>query len=89
MNKTFWPSPRSPPAPSQGRSQHSRINAEDQVLLSQIQADKPAVVLKSLELTDPESRAFTPIYDEYQDERKEIAERRSPSSTSSRPTTTR
>ena len=44
-------------------------------LLSQIQADKAAVVLKSLELTDPEARAFTPVYDEYQKERKEIAQR--------------
>jgi hypothetical protein len=50
-------------------------NDENQVLISQIQTDKRAVVLRGLQLTDPESRAFIPIYDEYQAERKKLADR--------------
>ena len=62
-------------AAAQAQTQSPNLNDDTQMLLSQIQADKAAVVLKSLELTDPEARAFTPIYDEYQKERKEIAQR--------------
>ncbi len=62
-------------AAAQAQTQSPNLNDDTQMLLSQIQADKVAVVLKSLELTDPEARAFTPIYDEYQKERKEIAQR--------------
>jgi len=60
---------------AQAQTQSPNLNDDTQMLLSQIQADKAAVVLKSLELTDPEARAFTPVYDEYQKERKEIAQR--------------
>jgi len=56
-------------AAAQAQTQSPNLNDDTQMLLSQIQADKAAVVLKSLELTDPEARAFTPIYDEYQKER--------------------
>jgi hypothetical protein len=62
-------------AVAQAQTQSPNLNDDTQLLLSQIQADKAAVVLKSLELTDPEARAFTPVYDEYQKERKEIAQR--------------
>ena len=62
-------------AAAQAQTQSPNLNDDTQMLLSQIQADKAAVVLKSLELTDPEARAFTPVYDEYQKERKEIAQR--------------
>ena len=62
-------------AAAQAQTQSPNLNDDTQMLLSQIQADKAAVVLKSLELTDPEARAFTPVYDEYQKERKEIAHR--------------
>jgi hypothetical protein len=50
-------------------------NDENQVLLSQIQTDKRAIVLKGLQLTDSESAAFIPIYDEYEAERKQLADR--------------
>ena len=60
---------------AQAQTQSPNLNDDTQMLLTQIQADKAAVVLKSLELTDPEARAFTPVYDEYQKERKEIAQR--------------
>ena len=60
---------------AQAQTQAPNLNDDTQMLLTQIQADKAAIVLKSLELTDPEARAFTPVYDEYQKERKEIAQR--------------
>jgi hypothetical protein len=62
-------------ATAQAQTQSPNLNDDTQMLLTQIQADKAAVVLKSLELTDPEARDFTPVYDEYQKERKEIAQR--------------
>ena len=50
-------------------------NDENQALLSQIQTDKRAIVLKGLQLSNSESAAFVPIYDEYEAERKELADR--------------
>jgi hypothetical protein len=52
-------------------------NATDdvQLLISQIQTDKRAIVLSTLALTDPQVAAFTPIYDEYQGEMKGIMTR--------------
>jgi hypothetical protein len=57
------------------QTQSPNTNDDTQMLLSQISADKAAIMLKSLELTDQEARGFTPIYDEYQKERKAIGER--------------
>jgi Spy/CpxP family protein refolding chaperone len=48
---------------------------DTQVLIAQIQSDKRAVVLKSMELTDEQLAKFTPIYDAYQVERKALMER--------------
>jgi len=48
---------------------------DTQLLISQIQTDKRAVVLQAMDLTDPEVKAFTPIYDQYQRDRKAIFER--------------
>jgi hypothetical protein len=42
---------------------------QEQLLISQIQTDKRAIVLSTLELTDAEVAAFTPIYDKYQAEK--------------------
>jgi hypothetical protein len=52
-------------------------NAKDdtELLISQIQADKRAVVLSAMQLTDAEVRAFTPIYDKYQADMKKLYER--------------
>jgi hypothetical protein len=52
-------------------------NAKDdmELLISQIQADKRAVVLSSMQLTDAEVAAFTPIYDKYQADMKKQFER--------------
>jgi hypothetical protein len=48
---------------------------EQQQLIAQVQADKRTVVLKSMALDDAQVRAFTPIYDKYQAERKELMQR--------------
>lgn len=52
-------------------------NAKDDVelLISQIQADKRAIVLRTLDLSDAQVAAFTPIYDAYQAEMKALMER--------------
>jgi hypothetical protein len=50
-------------------------NDDTQVLISQIQSDKRAVVLQSMAMTDAEVKAFTPIYDAYQAENKVLFER--------------
>lgn len=47
-------------------AQTSSTQDDTEVLIGQIQADKRAVVLKTLELSDAQVAAFTPIYDEYQ-----------------------
>jgi Spy/CpxP family protein refolding chaperone len=43
---------------------------ETELLVSQIQTDKRAVVLESMDLTDTEVAAFTTIYDKYQADTK-------------------
>ena len=48
---------------------------EQQQLISQIQTDKRAYVLRSMGLDDEQSQAFIPIYDRYQFERKELFDR--------------
>jgi len=52
-------------------------NAKDdvQLLISQIQTDKRAIVLRTLDLNDTQVAAFTPIYDAYQAEMKALMER--------------
>ena len=52
-------------------------NAKDDVelLISQIQTDKRAIVLRTLDLNDAQVAAFTPIYDAYQAEMKALLER--------------
>jgi uncharacterized membrane-anchored protein YhcB (DUF1043 family) len=52
-------------------------NAKDdtELLISQIQTDKRAIVLSSMQLTDAEVAAFTPIYDKYQADMKKLYER--------------
>ena len=48
---------------------------DTQQLIAQIQADKRAIVLKSMELDDAQVTAFTPIYDAYQAKRKVLMQR--------------
>ena len=62
---------------------------DTQQLLAQIQADKRAVVLKAMALDDAQLAAFTPIYDAYQADRKQLMQRGVEiSSMPTRPTTT-
>lgn len=51
-------------------------NATDdmQLLISQIQTDKRAVVLSTMQLNDAEIAAFTPVYDKYQADNKKLFE---------------
>jgi hypothetical protein len=56
-------------------SQAQSVVDDQQQLLAQIQSDKRAVVLKSMKLEDAQVRAFTPVYDAYQAERKKLADR--------------
>lgn len=53
------------------------VNTRDQneLIISQIQTDKRAVVLSALQLNDTQVAAFTPIYDEYQREMKGVMTR--------------
>ena len=59
----------------QAPAQTTNTVDDTQVLISQIQTDKRAIVLRTLELTDAQVAAFTPIYDQYQAEMKVLFER--------------
>lgn len=48
---------------------------DEQIILSQIMTDKRAVYLQAMRLTDEESRAFWPVYDEYEAKVKRIDDR--------------
>lgn len=48
---------------------------DDQIILSQIRTDKRAVYAQAMQLTDEESRAFWPVYDEYEAKLKKIDDR--------------
>jgi hypothetical protein len=56
-------------------AQAQSVVDDQQQLLAQIQTDKRAVVLKSMQLDDAQVRAFTPVYDAYQADRKTLADR--------------
>ena len=51
------------------------MSDQEQLLISQIQGDRRAIVLSTLQLTDAEVQAFTPIFDKYQAEMKKLATR--------------
>ncbi|HET9694311.1 MAG TPA: hypothetical protein VFP48_07990 [Steroidobacteraceae bacterium] len=55
--------------------QAQSIHDGQQQLIAQIQADKRAIVLKTMALDDAQVLAFTSIYDEYQVERKKLFDR--------------
>ena len=62
--------------PSYAQTSTGSLNDDVQTMLAKIQNDKAAVMLSSLGLSDAEARAFTPVYDEYQKERKTLAQRK-------------
>jgi Spy/CpxP family protein refolding chaperone len=49
--------------------------ADEQTLLKQVQTDKRAIYARSLDMSDSESRAFWPIYEEYEAEAKTLDDR--------------
>jgi Spy/CpxP family protein refolding chaperone len=51
------------------------VAADEQVVLRQVMTDKRAVYAKNLGLTESESRAFWPVYDEYEAAAKKIDDR--------------
>lgn len=51
------------------------IKADEQILLQQVMTDRRAVYAANLGLTDSESRAFWPIYDEYEAKVKKLNDR--------------
>ena len=55
-------------------AQATNAKNDTELLISQIQTDKRAVVLAALELTDAQVAAFTPIYDKYQADMKRLLE---------------
>lgn len=75
MNKSFVAIAALAVCAVSGQLSAQSTNDENKALLSQIQTDKRAIVLKGLELTASESAAFIPIYDEYEAERKQLADR--------------
>jgi len=75
MNKSFVAIAALAVCAVSGQLSAQSTNDENKALLSQIQTDKRAIVLKGLQLTDSESAAFIPIYDEYEAERKQLADR--------------
>jgi len=62
-------------APIASHAQAGNTRDQQEMLISQIQTDKRAVVLAAMDLNDAEVRGFTAIYDEYQGEMKTIATR--------------
>jgi hypothetical protein len=55
--------------------QFQSIRVDEQIILSQIMTDKRAIYAKAMKLTDEESRAFWPVYDEYEAKVKKIDDR--------------
>ena len=56
-------------------AQIQSVRADEQIILGQIMADKRAVFAQAMQLTDEESRAFWPVYDEYEAKVKKIDDR--------------
>ena len=56
-------------------SAQSSVKADEQVILKQVQTDKRSVYAQNLKLTDSESRAFWPVYDEYEAAAKKLDDR--------------
>jgi Spy/CpxP family protein refolding chaperone len=48
------------------------VKADEQIILRQVMTDKRAVYAQNLQLTDAESRAFWPVYDEYEMKAKKL-----------------
>jgi len=56
-------------------AQDATTSADEQILIKQIQTNRRGVYAEYLKLTDAESKAFWPIYDEYEAKSKVLADR--------------
>ena len=52
------------------------VKADEQIIIKQVQTDRRAVIAANLGLTEDESRAFWPIYDQYELEMKKVTDQR-------------
>ena len=52
------------------------VKADEQIIIKQVQTDRRAVYAQNLALTDAESTAFWPIYDEYELAIKKVTDAR-------------
>jgi hypothetical protein len=59
-------------APALAQESSAGTKADEQILLKQVMNDKRAVYAQNLGLTESESRAFWPIYDEYEAKVKKL-----------------
>jgi Spy/CpxP family protein refolding chaperone len=57
---------------AQSAAAEPSVKADEQIILKQVMTDKRAVYAQNLQLTDAESRAFWPIYDEYEIKAKKL-----------------
>lgn len=62
-------------SPLLAQAQDSGVVTDEQILIKQVQSDKRAVYAKNLGMTDSESRAFWPVYDEYEAKSKKLDDR--------------
>jgi hypothetical protein len=53
-------------------AQTQSVSADEQTLLKQVMTDKRSVYAQNLKMSDSESRAFWPIYDEYEGKLKKL-----------------
>lgn len=56
-------------------AQDATTSADEQILIKQIQTNRRGVYAEYLKLTDAESKAFWPVYDEYEAQSKKLVDR--------------
>jgi len=62
-------------SPLASHAQVQGVAADEQIVMKQVMTDKRAVYAKNLSLSESESRAFWPIYDEYEGKAKKLDDR--------------
>jgi hypothetical protein len=62
-------------SPLVAQAQDLNLATDEQILLKQVMTDKRAIYAKNLGLSDAESSAFWPVYDEYELKMKKLDDR--------------
>lgn len=62
-------------SPLVAQAQDLDLATDEQILLKQVMTDKRAIYAKNLGLSEAESRAFWPVYDEYELKMKKLDDR--------------